>query len=230
MNKRMGKISFILSLLAALAGGILPFVGIMGFSNIAIPLLIFCVLLFLSSIVIMIMMLVTNKSIIVKLSAIPVLYVIIIIILIVYRTEAHVFFINALGGNLVSSGVNVTKGTSVINLSIMLYIGIVFSSIPLVIAIVIRSRKLQQNPATAITEYEEIYAKIISMVNTGEIINSIPKYLVTLEIRNNGNNSYPVEKELLIQERDLRTFYTGAKIKVKVNPHNPKDMYISNDY
>ena len=230
MKKKLRRLAMIFGILAAMIGALVPLVGIFISGSIGIVLLKSGVVFFVVTMVFMMGSMLLDSNVIVKLTVLPITYLIIMVAYIIYKLKAHVFFIGALGGDIGNATMDIAEGVSVTKLSMMLHGGTIILCVPLFIAVIFKSIKLNKRNNIDFSAYDKTEGTITKVIDTHMKINRVKSYKITIDIPYYKGEAYQVTKDFLVPIHMIHTIGIGKKVFVKVNPKKRKEVYIQNEY
>lgn len=230
MKRKLRRMTMIFGILAAIAGALVPLVGIFISGSIGIILLKSLGVLFLLTMVFMIGSMLVDSNIIIKLTVLPITYLIIMAAYMMYQLKVHLFFIGALGGDIGNATMDIGEGVSVTKLSMILHGGTFILSIPLIIAVIVKAVKLNKGNNVDFSMYDSTEGTILNVVDTHTKINRVKAYNITIDIPYYQGQSYQVAKDFLVPIHMINTIALGKKVSLKVNPKKRMDVYIQSEY
>ena len=230
MKIKLRKLTMIFGILAGMMGALVPLVGIFISGSIGIVLLKSAVVFFVLTMVFLMGSMLVDPNIIIKLTVLPITYLIIMVGYMIYQLKAHVFFIGALGGNLGNVTMEIGEGVSVAKLFMMLHGGTLILCIPLIIATIVKSIKLNKRNNIDFTTYDATEGTILNVVDAHMKINRVKSYKITIYIPYYQGEAYQVTKNFLVPMHMIHTITLGKKVTVKVNPKKREEVYIQNEY
>ncbi|QUH30596.1 hypothetical protein [Vallitalea guaymasensis] len=230
MKIKLRRLTMIFGILSGIMGALVPLVGIFISGSIGIILLKSVVVFFVLTMVFMMGSMLVDSNIIIKLTVLPITYLIIMVGYIIYQLKVHVFLIGALGGDIGNATMEIGGGVSVAKLSIMLHGGTLILCIPLIIAAIVKSLKLNKRKNIDFSTYDATEGTISNVVDTHTKINRVKSYKITIDIPYYQGEAYQVTKDFLVPMHMIHTIVLGKKVTVKVNPKKREEVYIQNEY
>ncbi|GMQ62470.1 hypothetical protein [Vallitalea maricola] len=230
MKIKLRRLTMIFGILAGIMGALVPLVGIFISGSIGIVLLKSVVVFFVLTMVFMMGSMLVHSNIIIKLTVLPITYLIIMVGYIIYRLKVHVFLISALGGDIGNATMEIGEGVSIAKLSMMLHGGTLILCIPLIIAAIVKSMKLNKRKNIDFSTYDATEGTILNVVDTHTKINRVKSYKITIDIPYYQGKAYQVTKDFLVPMHMIHTIVLGKKVTVKVNPKKREEVYIQSEY
>ncbi len=230
MKMKLQRLTTLFGILAGIAGALVPLVGIFISGSIGLILLKSVVVLFILTMVFMMGSLLLNSNIIIKLIVLPISYLIIMSVYMIYQMKAHVFFIGALGGDIGNATMRIDEGVSIGKLSMLLHGGTFALFVPVIIAIIFQSMKLNKRNNIDFSTYDEAQGSISNVKDTHMKINNVRSYKITIDIPYYQGEAYQVTKDFLVPIHIIHTIAIGKSVSLKVNPKKRNEIYIHNEY
>ena len=230
MKKKFKRLTAIFGIISAILGALVPLVGIFISGSIGIILLKSVGVFFVLTMIFMIGSMLVDPNIIIKLTALPITYLIIMVGYMMYQLKAHVFFISALGGDIGNATMEIGEGVSVAKLSMLLHGGTIVLCIPLIIAVIVKSLKLNKRNNVDFSTYHTTNGTILNVVDNHTKINRVKSYKIMIDIPSYEGEAYQVTKDFLVPSHMIHTIFPGGKVTLKVNPKKKKEVYIQNEY
>lgn len=217
-------------ILIGIVGALVPLIGIFVSASIGIVLLKILVVLFVLTMILVMVSMIISPNIIVKLTVLPITFVVIMVGIIIYQSKAHVFFISSFGGDLGNAAMEIGEGVSIANSFMILQVGMFISFVPLIIAVIVKSAKLNKRSKIDFSTYNETQGTILNVVDAYTKINRVRLYNVTIDISSYQGESFQITKDFLIPTNIIHTIFPGKKITLIVNPEKKEDFYIKGEY
>lgn len=230
MERKLKMISSVLGVFVALTMGLLPILRNFLPAGVAVFMLKAGVILFIVAMLAILVSMLLNPNILIKLAVLPVGYTLFMSGYMVYKTNAHIFFIGALGGDIGNATPGIAEGISLTKLSTMLHCGAFVVTIPLIIAAIVKSLGMTKRSRTDFSAFDASLGKIVTVIDTQTRINRVKAYKITLHIPYYLGESYEVTKEFLVPAHMLHTIGVGSEVNLLINPKKKTDVYIQNEY
>ncbi|MCY6483861.1 hypothetical protein OW763_05795 [Clostridium aestuarii] len=147
-----------------------------------------------------------------------------------YKLNVHNIFKTMLGVKVANPEQVFSSTASVGSLSMILHGGVWVCSIPLIVAAIIKSVKLNKRNHQDFSDFHMEKGIIVKVIDTHTRINKTKAYKISLNIPYYQGEEYEVTKEFLVPAHILHTIAIGNEVNLKINPKKREDVYIQSEY
>lgn len=232
MGKKLRKFSSLFGLLTGIIMGLVPILALVVKipGEITVLLLKAGVVFFIITMALLLVSMLLAPNIIVKLTVLPVTYAIIVTGYMVYKMNAHSFFLQAILQNGEEIYTGMAEDVSMVELSMLLHGGTIVMCIPLVIASVMKFHKLTKRSKIDFTTYNRAKGMIKNIEDTRQKVNGIKVYQITIEIPYYQGEAYEVCKSFAIPTHVLNAIPLYSEVNLRIQPDRREEVYIESAY
>ncbi len=229
-RKKLKALTLIFGLLAAIIIGTLPFLRTVVSVDVSVMMLTVGGICFIMSMIMIVISMITDSQLLIRLAALPVTYVLVIMGYMVHQLNIYNGFKVMLGAQVPNQEHIFESTASLGKLSLLLHGGVWICLIPLVVAAVIKTRKLSKRNNIDFSTFDTTQGKITNVIDVHTKINRMKAYKISLNIPYYQGQSYEVTKEFLVPIHVIHTLAIGKEVTLKVNPEKIEEVYIESEY
>lgn len=165
----------------------------------------------------------------VKLAILPVTFAVVTTVVMVYNTQAHMFFLQALSIITPEAYASVNHDTSKMFSPLFMNLGVWVSAAPMFIYGLVKMIKVKKGTPKNLDEYIQGKGRIVHIIDTRTKLQNRSLYNVTIEFNHYGTPQR-VEKEIIIPQHIIHVFSINTEVNIFIDPNNTKKIFITTDY
>lgn len=222
--------AMVFGLLTGLVAVSIPLLGIFVWPSLGVLLLKLLPFLFFAAIFFTLVAMLATGQLLLKLAVLPLLYLVFMISYIVWQMGIHLFFLQALAGDLSLALSSLGPISSMTPLLVFLPLGLFLFSLPLIVVGLTRARSLTSTKKQDLSGYLDRRGQILMLKDDWVKINRLKSYRITLAVLKGEVEDYRVSKDVLLPAHSLHSFSLGQRVQLKVRPDKKEEVFIVNEY